>query len=202
MKIKRIRIVSNNISYGPCPAPEDEVEQHLTITADGRVFFSAYAYGAGFGAHTKIRVKNYKIDAMKATRILDLIDKYYSSDVAEFCDATDIGSWQMSMTVENGKSIQVEGSLCFCPVIDGIFITKYIRSALELDDLLLFDGIEDEVDSCLCPLCDANIAVGACMEVSDHFDKQPSTTDLPSWVDEMKEEEQRKVCQRCSYHCY
>ncbi|MEF9917474.1 MAG: hypothetical protein RR746_08990 [Lachnospiraceae bacterium] len=42
---KKMHIVSNNICYGPCPEPEDEVEQRLTVNTDGRVWFSAYAYG-------------------------------------------------------------------------------------------------------------------------------------------------------------
>lgn len=41
----KIRIVSNNICYGPCPEPTDEVEQHITINAEGRVWFSAYNFG-------------------------------------------------------------------------------------------------------------------------------------------------------------
>ncbi|MCO1604491.1 hypothetical protein [Desulfosporosinus nitroreducens] len=44
MQIQKIRIVSNNISYGPEPLLEDEVEQHLTISASGRVWFTGYKY--------------------------------------------------------------------------------------------------------------------------------------------------------------
>lgn len=35
MNIQKIRIISNNICYGPGPSPKDEVEQHLTISANG-----------------------------------------------------------------------------------------------------------------------------------------------------------------------
>ena len=38
--LKKIRIVSNNICYGPMPDSDDEVEQHLTINDEGRVWFS------------------------------------------------------------------------------------------------------------------------------------------------------------------
>lgn len=38
MLIRKIRIISNNICYGSEPSPKDEVEQHLTISANGRIW--------------------------------------------------------------------------------------------------------------------------------------------------------------------
>lgn len=38
--LKKICIVSNNICYRPMPKPDEEVEQHLTINNEGRVWFS------------------------------------------------------------------------------------------------------------------------------------------------------------------
>lgn len=40
--LKKVRIVSNNICYGPMPEPDEEIEQHLTINDEGRVWFSGY----------------------------------------------------------------------------------------------------------------------------------------------------------------
>lgn len=39
--LKSVRIKSNSICYGPKPDANDEVEQHLTIAATGRIWFSA-----------------------------------------------------------------------------------------------------------------------------------------------------------------
>lgn len=47
MKEKSIQIKSNKIGFGPLPQPEDEVEQHLTITATGGVWLSRYSFGRG-----------------------------------------------------------------------------------------------------------------------------------------------------------
>ena len=55
---QKIRIVSNSIGYGPCPEPNDIVEQHITINSDGRVWFSEYAFGDGFGKYKKAQTKN------------------------------------------------------------------------------------------------------------------------------------------------
>lgn len=53
---RKIRIISNSTGYyGLCPEPEEEVEQHLTINADGLVWFSAYNFGDGFDHHKKAR---------------------------------------------------------------------------------------------------------------------------------------------------
>ena len=46
-KIKRIRLISNCFGYGPWPEPATEVEQHLTITSDGRIWFSKYCFNDG-----------------------------------------------------------------------------------------------------------------------------------------------------------
>ena len=56
-KPQRIHIVSNNICYGSPPKPENEVEQHLTINAEGRVWFSAYNFGEVSDAIKKPEVK-------------------------------------------------------------------------------------------------------------------------------------------------
>ena len=37
--LKKVRIVSNNICYGPMPKPDKEVEQHLTVDDEGHVWF-------------------------------------------------------------------------------------------------------------------------------------------------------------------
>ena len=43
--LKKLRIVSNNIRYGPMPERDDEEEQHLTINDKGRVWFAGYHFG-------------------------------------------------------------------------------------------------------------------------------------------------------------
>lgn len=54
-QIQKIKIVSNNISYGLPPGQDDEVEQRLTINAKGQVWFNGYKYGDGFEAYERGR---------------------------------------------------------------------------------------------------------------------------------------------------
>lgn len=45
-QLEKIRLVSNNICYGPMPEPDEIVEQVLIIHADGRVSVSYHPFGA------------------------------------------------------------------------------------------------------------------------------------------------------------
>lgn len=136
---QRIRIVSNNICYGLPPEPEDEVEQHITINAEGRVWFSAYNFGEGFGRYKKARSQIYKIDKAVADKVLNSVASYFSGEYDELF-ATDIGDWVMEITNVDGKVYKFSGSLCADFEVDGIDLSDLIRDTLGMNDLYVFDG--------------------------------------------------------------
>lgn len=136
---KKVRIVSNNICYGPYPEPTDEVEQHLTINAEGQVWFSAFTYGQGFGEYEKARTKNYKIEKEVATKVLNSVAAYFSQEYNEIF-ATDIGDWQMELTNTDDEIFKFRGSLCADFEVDGTDLSDLIRDSLKMDDLYVFDG--------------------------------------------------------------
>ena len=138
-KPKKIRIVSNCMGYGPCPEPNDIVEQHITINSEGRVWFSAYAFGDGFGKYEKAQTKNYKIEKAVAENILQKVATYFSDEYDEIF-ATDIGNWEMDITNTEGKVYKFRGSLCANFEVDGVDISDLIRDSLEIEDLYVFDG--------------------------------------------------------------
>lgn len=138
---KKVKIISNNICYGPCPAPDDEVEQHLSITADGRVFFSAYTYGDGM-KHHKSRTKNFKIAPDRASYIVKIIADYFSDDYA-VAMATDVGDWEMTLTNEEGVPYRFRGSLCSGCYKELDDCSDIIRFNLDMPELLVFDGCAD-----------------------------------------------------------
>lgn len=135
---QKIRIVSNNICYGLPPEPEDEVEQHITINAEGRVWFSAYNFGEGFGRYKKARSQIYKIDKAVADKVLNSVASYFSGEYDELF-ATDIGDWVMEITNVDGKVYKFRGSLCADFEVDGIDLSDLIRDALGMNDLYVFD---------------------------------------------------------------
>lgn len=136
---QKIRIVSNNICYGLPPEPEDEVEQHITINAEGRVWFSAYNFGEGFGRYKKARSQIYKIDKAVAGKVLNSVASYFSGEYDELF-ATDIGDWVMEITNVDGKVYKFRGSLCADFEVDGIDLSDLLRDALGMNDLYVFDG--------------------------------------------------------------
>lgn len=146
-QVQKIQITSNNIGYGPCPEPDEEVEQRLTIAADGRVWFSGYNYGQGFEQYERGRTKNYSIGKEAAARILNAVDTYFS-DEYDTVFATDIGSWEMTITNTESKPYQFKGSLCCDFDVDGIDLSDLVRDTLDMPDLFVFDGNDkpDRVD--------------------------------------------------------
>lgn len=136
---QKIRIVSNNICYGPPPKSEDEVEQNITINAEGRVWFSAYAFGEGFGHYQKARSKIYKIEKAVATKVLNSVARYFSNEYDELF-ATDIGDWILEITNTDGEIYKFRGSSCSDFEVDGVDLSDLVREALGMDDLYVFDG--------------------------------------------------------------
>ncbi len=138
-QVQKIQITSNNIGYGPCPEPDEEVEQKLTIVADGRVWFSGYNYGQGFEQYERGRTKSYSIGKEAAAYILNAVGTYFSNDY-DTVFATDIGSWEMTITNTEGKPYHFKGSLCCDFYVDGVDLSDLIRDTLDMPDLFVFDG--------------------------------------------------------------
>ena len=136
-KAKKIKIVSNCLGYGPCPQPDDEAEQHLTITADGRVYFSSYSYGDG-RHYTKAKTRNFKIPCTSAIYVLKVVRDYFSAE-HELNYATDVGDWKITLVNTDGDEYKEDGSLC--PMSNEFDkISEIIRYNLDMPELLLFNG--------------------------------------------------------------
>lgn len=146
MPLRKVTIISNNICYGPVPEPDDEVEQRLTLNAKGQVWFTGYAYGDGFGKHSPCRKQRLSIGTESAFRVLAMFEQYFSGDYPVFY-ATDIGTWELTMTDEAGTSKKETGSLCADLLVGGNGISQVLRELLPIENMFLFDencGDEDE----------------------------------------------------------
>jgi hypothetical protein len=142
LQINKVRIISNNICYGPEPLPEDEVEQHLTISANGKVWFTAYKYACGFGKFEICRRQQLPIGNPVAMEILALFSQYVNSNQL-VCHATDIGTWEMVITDTEGKSYNFKGSLCGGVSVGDIDLTYYLREKIPVKGLFVFDECVD-----------------------------------------------------------
>lgn len=151
---QKIRIVSNNLGYGLPPEADEEVEQHITINAEGRVWFSAYNFGSIPGKYEKARSKIYAIRKGIAGKVLKSIATYFGNDYLEVF-ATDIGDWVLEITNTEGSVYKFRGSLCADLEVDGVDLSEMIRKALDMDDLYVFDGNNkpDRVDRVTVEYC-------------------------------------------------
>ena len=137
--LKKMRIVSNNICYGPMPEPDEEIEQHLTINSEGRVWFSGYNFGSGGERYEKARSKNFKIDKMVTDKLFNAIAAYFGNEYVEIF-ATDIGDWVMELTNTEGVTYKFRGSLCADFDYEGTDLSDLVRDTVGMDDLYVFDG--------------------------------------------------------------
>ena len=140
-KLKKIRIDSNCICYGPYPLPDDETEQHLTVNSEGGVWLTRLSFEKG-----PIEKTNFKIDADTAKNLLEVLEKRFSQE-HDICFVTDIGSWEMTLTNEEGKEFHYDGPLTEDAGDAVRGLSDMVRTATGRDDLFVFDGCPERIDN-------------------------------------------------------
>ena len=142
--LRKIQLISNNICYGPCPEPVYEIEQHLTITADGRVWVSRYRFGVPGSEHELIEKSNFCISAEAVEKIMGAVTDYFGNEY-DIDFATDVGSWNLVLTNTEGKSYKMTGPLCHDLQTTSGGLSDLIRTNLNRNDLFAFNGNPDSV---------------------------------------------------------
>lgn len=142
--LQKIQLISNNVCYGPCPKPEDEIKQHLTITADGRVWLSRYRFGAVGSEPELFETQNFNISTEATNRIMTEVARYFG-DEYDINLVTDVGSWNLVLTNTEGKIYKISGALCHDLQTVSGGLSDLIRTNLDRNDLLVFDGNPDSV---------------------------------------------------------
>ena len=139
--VKKVKILSNDICFGYCPKEDDEIEQHLTITEDGRVWLTRYAIkeNLNFADYKKTEQKQFRIEPEKAKFLLSKFTKYFR-DEYEISFATDVGSFEMWIDDDEGKKAYFIGPLISEFSVDGYDLSQLVRDTLNDQSLLVFDG--------------------------------------------------------------
>lgn len=126
------------------PGAGDEIEQHLTITADGRVWVSRYRFGVPGSEHELIEKSNFCISSEAVEKIMGAVTDYFGNEYdIEF--ATDVGSWNLVLTNTEGKGYKMTGPLCHDLQTASGGLSDLIRTNLNRNDLFAFDGNPDSV---------------------------------------------------------
>lgn len=133
----KIKLISSSIPYGFVPAPDAEVEQHFTLTQEGRAEFTSYIYGTGSEYEKSSSVQLF-IARETAAIILFQIEKYFSRGY-DSPYMSDSGAWDLEMTRSDGETVCFMGSVS--SVDEGLCeISDNIRTLLNMPELFLFDG--------------------------------------------------------------
>lgn len=104
-ELDRIQLTVNNISYGPEPAPGDDVAQRLTVTAEGDVSYAVYQYGGD------VTRRRFQVDRRQVTQLFAYLDAAFRKP-PQHLEATDVGRWQLTRlhgtteTVDTGALIE------------------------------------------------------------------------------------------------
>lgn len=134
---KKVRLVSNNLSYGPRPECGEEIEQRLTINAEGRVWLSGYSYRIG-GGLIRVRSLQFAIDRHTARDLISEIALHLQGKPIDVF-VTDVGEWKLEIVDDEGTIYRSGGPLC--PVSDPFFshMSEKLRAKIR-NDLFAFDG--------------------------------------------------------------
>ena len=140
MNIQTVQIISKNICYGPEPKATDEVEQHLTISASGRVWFSARNYEQYLAGKGFCRRKQVNIGPWKAGFLLQLVGA-----MGEKPRVTDCGTYDVTLYDQSGgKKKTISGSLideAEVPLYGSkTSLTRLIRRYVPVYGLWVFNG--------------------------------------------------------------
>ena len=142
-EIRKIRLITPMGGWGLAPEPDEEIEQRLTITRNGQVWFSAYAFGdrnteKRYPLSRKVTTTIMRSDA---ELILDALGAYMvNAEPAPF--VTDISSWSLEATAQDGSVLVYSAPTCCSPEIEveGCPVEAFMRRVLPIHLLHLFSG--------------------------------------------------------------
>lgn len=138
-----IRIITDIQSYGPEPAQGTEIEQHLSIRADGQCWLTRYAYQRH---GDPVCVKRERFKAKAIDTLLSEIKAFFDTYDWRRYSVTDTGGWTIEADGQEANLVglidfgRVTGSVCDA----GSTLSNSIRTALGRDDLFLLDGGQNE----------------------------------------------------------
>ena len=106
-ELQKMRLVANNMGYGPLPPPDEEVEQRLTVTANGKVWLSRWCLHENM-TYVLISREQFKVKPTCTKSLFSQIAAYFSdSETAGM--ATDVAVWELELTNLEGTLFPFTG---------------------------------------------------------------------------------------------
>ena len=137
-ELQKIRLIANNMGYGPLPAPDEEVEQRLTMTREGKVWLSRYSFHDTMCNRLMSR-KQFSVDSRCVESLFKQISTHFSENEL-ISMATDVAIWNLELFNTTGEVFCYTGPMLrkFHPFLD--VISGKLRLLLEKEHLFAFDG--------------------------------------------------------------
>lgn len=131
---KKITLDSNGICYGPCPEPDEECIQRITVSASGKVYITLKNYEG-----KTLRKLQKSIPPEKAVAWLNNVNTHLSV-LIDLTMITDVGSWDIEIVNEQNKKYRTSGYL----TEGDKWLDKYsddLREMLGMPELYVFNEV-------------------------------------------------------------
>ena len=134
----KLQILSYNPCNDPLPMPGAEIEQRLTISENGRVWFRVrnvrqHVEGKGCAFRRQAHIGRWK-----AEHILNCFSGYL---VEEFSETGEhVGDWHAVMNDDQGHRVHARGLLHGGITYQGADLSRLIRRLIPIGDLWVFDA--------------------------------------------------------------
>jgi len=139
-EIEKITLVSMPCFYLCPPEGGIETEQKLTINSCGKITYTSKEWTTPIpNPYSEGRWKKATIEKEKAKELLKIIiEPFREYSVETMC--TDVGSWFMVARNSDGEEFKYEGCLFPESFEKAEEISYYVRNALQMPELYMFDG--------------------------------------------------------------
>lgn len=137
-ELQKIRLIANNMGYGPLPAPDEEVEQRLTMTREGKAWLSRYSFHDTMRNRLMSR-EQFSVDSRCVESLFKQISTHFAKNEL-IGMATDVPIWNLELFNTTGEVFRYTGPMLrkFHPFFD--VISDKLRLLLKKEHLFAFDG--------------------------------------------------------------
>lgn len=131
---KKISLYSNGICYGPCPEPDEERIQKVTVSASGKVYITMKNYEG-----KTLRREQISISPEEAIVWLNNVNIHLSVLIDSMM-ITDVGSWDAEIVNEKDEEYRMSG----CLTEGDNWLDKYsdeLREMVDMPELYAFNEV-------------------------------------------------------------
>ena len=138
----KFQLTSGNIAYGPRPETDKEVEQRITITRNGSVWLSRWAYGNGISLKLISR-EQYKVESHAVIQLFDRIENHFRTELM-VAMATDVDVWNLRLINDENEEFRYHGSVSTGMDTELDEISERLRLTTGKPDLIAFNGLPEK----------------------------------------------------------